>query len=91
METASDPKLLDAYVGNYELVPGFVITVTREGDQLFAQATGQGKFEIFPEGDRDFFYKVVDAQITFVTDSQGKATGLILHQNERDLPGKPVP
>jgi hypothetical protein len=36
--------------------------------------------EVFPESDHDFFLKVIDAQITFATDSQGKATGLVLHQ-----------
>jgi hypothetical protein len=36
--------------------------------------------EVFPEGDHDFFLKVIDAQITFETDSQGKATSLVLHQ-----------
>jgi hypothetical protein len=47
---------------------------------LFTQATGQGKIEVFPESDRDFFLKVVDAQLTFETDSQGRATGIVLHQ-----------
>jgi len=88
---AVDPKLLDEYVGNYELAPGFVIAVTRDADHLFAQATGQRKFEIYPEGERDFFYKVVDAQITFVTDSSGKATELILHQKGQEPHGKRVP
>jgi hypothetical protein len=31
---------------------------------------------------------VVDAQITFKTDSQGRATELILHQNGLNMPGK---
>jgi CubicO group peptidase (beta-lactamase class C family) len=79
-EISIDPKLLDNYVGAYELAPNFILTVTREGDHLFTQATGQGKIEVFPESDHDFFLKVIDAQITFVTDSQGKATSLILHQ-----------
>jgi CubicO group peptidase (beta-lactamase class C family) len=79
-EVAIDPKILDNYVGSYELAPGFVLTVTRDGDHLYTQATGQGKVEVFPESDHDFFLKVVDAQITFETDSQGKATGLVLHQ-----------
>jgi len=90
-EVAVDPKIFDGYAGNYELAPGFVIAVTREGDHLYAQATGQGKAEIYAEGEREFFYKVVDAQITFVTDAQGRATQLILHQNGRDLPAKRVP
>jgi serine-type D-Ala-D-Ala carboxypeptidase/endopeptidase len=79
-EIAVDPKLLDAYAGTYELAPKFALTVTREGNRLFAQATGQQKAELFPESDKKFFYKVVEAQITFQTDDQGRATGLILHQ-----------
>jgi D-alanyl-D-alanine-carboxypeptidase/D-alanyl-D-alanine-endopeptidase len=85
-EAAVDPKLFDGYVGRYELAPNFILTVTREGNQLFTQATGQPKFEIFPESDRDYFLKVVDAQITFETDSQGRTTGLILHQNGMNQP-----
>ena len=79
-EVAIDPKILDNYLGSYELAPNFILTVTREGDHLFTQATGQGKVEVFPESDHDFFLKVTDAQITFETDSQGKATALVLHQ-----------
>jgi serine-type D-Ala-D-Ala carboxypeptidase/endopeptidase len=89
-QVAVDPKLFDGYVGRYELTPTFTLTVTREGNQLFVQATGQGKAEVFPESERDYFYKVVDAQITFEVDSQGKATGLILHQNGMNQPAKRI-
>ncbi len=41
---------------------------------MYAQLTGQPKFEIFPKGDREFFLKVVDAQLTFDVDAAGKAT-----------------
>ncbi|MGD1211601.1 MAG: serine hydrolase [Candidatus Acidiferrales bacterium] len=83
-QVAADPKLFDGYVGRYQLAPSFIMTITRDGDHLFVQATGQPKLEIFPEGDRDYFLKVVDAQITFVTDTQGRATELILHQGGLD-------
>jgi CubicO group peptidase (beta-lactamase class C family) len=89
-EIAFDPKLFDRYVGQYQLAPSFILTVTREGDQLFAQATGQPKVQIFPESEREFFLKVVDAQITFETDSTGRATGLVLHQNGANMPAKRV-
>ena len=88
-EVAIDPKLLDGYVGKYQLEPDFILTVTREGNNLYTQATGQQKVQVFPEGDKDFFLKVVDAQITFVTDAQGHATGIILHQGG-DHPAKRV-
>jgi CubicO group peptidase (beta-lactamase class C family) len=79
-----DPKIFDGYVGSYQLAPNFILKITREGDRFITQATGQGQVEIFPEGDHDFFAKVVNAQITFVTNSQGRATELILHQGSRD-------
>lgn len=79
-----DPKIFDGYVGSYQLAPNFILKVTREGDRFITQATGQGQVEIFPESDHDFFAKVVDAQITFITNSQGHATELILHQGGQD-------
>jgi CubicO group peptidase (beta-lactamase class C family) len=79
-----DSKILDSYVAAYRLGPNVVVTITREGDQLFAQLTGQPRFPIFPEGDRSFFLKVVDAQLTFEVDSNGKASGVVLRQNGRD-------
>jgi uncharacterized protein YneR len=83
-----DPALYDAYVGEYELAPGFSIAITREGDQIFAKATGQPKIEIFPESETLFFLKVVDAQLEFVRGADGKAASVILHQGGRDMPGK---
>jgi D-alanyl-D-alanine-carboxypeptidase/D-alanyl-D-alanine-endopeptidase len=80
-KVAVDPKLFDGFVGRYELAPGFVLTVTRAGSRLFVQATGQPNFEVYSEGPKDYFYEVVDAQITFETDSDGRATTLVLHQN----------
>jgi CubicO group peptidase (beta-lactamase class C family) len=89
-EVTVDPKVLDGYVGNYELAPKFILTVTREGARLVTQATGQPKVPIFAEGERDFFAKVVDAQITFVTDTHGRASELILHQGGQDVHAKRV-
>jgi CubicO group peptidase (beta-lactamase class C family) len=89
-EAKVDPKIFDGYVGQYQLAPNFILTITREGDGLFAQATGQPKVQIFPEGEREFFYKVVDAQISFQTDSSGRATRLTLHQNGAAMPAPRV-
>jgi len=87
-EISVDPKLFDGYVGKYQLAPNFIFTITRDSAHLFAQLSGQATFEIFAESEKDYFYKVVDAQITFVTDSSGKATELILHQNGLDQHAK---
>ncbi|MGA8806296.1 MAG: serine hydrolase [Thermoanaerobaculia bacterium] len=89
-EVKADAAILERYTGSYALTPAFVITVTREGDHLYAQATAQRRLEIFAEDDRNFFYKVVDAQITFVVDATGRATSLVLHQNGVDAPGNRI-
>jgi D-alanyl-D-alanine-carboxypeptidase/D-alanyl-D-alanine-endopeptidase len=75
------PKVLKKYVGKYELSPTFVIAVTHEDGELSVQATGQQKFRVFPESETKFFLKVLDAQITFAGEKNGKAEMLILHQN----------
>ncbi len=74
-------KALEACVGQYELGPGQILTVRRDGEKLRAQLTGQPSFQIFPETETNFFYKVVDAQITFVRGADNKVGKLILHQN----------
>ena len=80
-EIAVPPDVVERYVGQYQLAPSFSITVTREGNRLFIQATGQPKFEVFASAERQFFLKAVDAQITFEVDADGRATALVLHQN----------
>jgi CubicO group peptidase (beta-lactamase class C family) len=89
-EVAVNPRLFDGYVGRYELAPNFVLTISRDGDRLFLQATNQPRFEVFAEGDKEYFLKVVEASVTFVTDDTGRATALVLHQNGANVTGKRV-
>lgn len=89
-EVAVDPSAFDALVGVYALAPGFDIAVTREGDRLFAQATGQEKLELFPESPVRYFFKLVDAQIDFLLDG-GRAASLVLHQGGQNLPAPRKP
>jgi hypothetical protein len=76
-----DAKIYDAYVGNYDYGKvNAIMTVTREGDQLFAQLTGQPKFEIFPKSETEFYWKVINARVTFVKGTSGKVTKAIHDQ-----------
>ena len=89
-ESKLDPKIFDRYTGVYQFVPGMTLTFTREGARMFTQLTNQPKTEIFAESEKDFFLKVVDAQITFETGEEGRATAATLHQNGRDQKAKLV-
>jgi serine-type D-Ala-D-Ala carboxypeptidase/endopeptidase len=89
-EISLSQEKLDPYVGVYELAPDFQLAITREGGSLFGQATGQGKLQLFPESETDFFLRQIDAQVTFVRDVSGKVNGLVLHQGGANLPGRKV-
>jgi len=89
-EVTVDPNLFEGYVGAYQLAPNFVLTVTREANRLFIQATGQPKFEIFAEAAQEYFLKAVDAQLSFVTNAAGQTTAVILHQNGANVTGRRI-
>ena len=84
-EITVDTATLDRYVGKYQLGSHFILSVTRDGSQLYNQATGQPKWPIYAETPNKFFFKVVDAQITFAAGDGGPADSATLHQNGRDL------
>jgi CubicO group peptidase (beta-lactamase class C family) len=81
---------LKQYVGEYELAPGFTITISLGENGLKGQATGQPAFDLFPEKANIFFLKVVDAKVEFVKDANGKVTELILYQNGQQPRGKKI-
>jgi hypothetical protein len=77
---------LKKYEGEYEIQPGVKIYVTVQDSRLMVQLTGQPAVQVYPESETEFFYKVVEARITFNMDSDGKVTGLVLHQSGREVP-----
>lgn len=83
-EIQLDSATLDEYVGTYQLAPNFALVITREGNQLMTQATGQGKIPIFAEAKDVLFPKVMTATLE-MTREEGKVTGLILKQGGREM------
>jgi D-alanyl-D-alanine-carboxypeptidase/D-alanyl-D-alanine-endopeptidase len=81
---------LEELTGTYKLFPNFDIVITSENRRLFAQATGQARFELFAKSKTEFYYKVVNAQITFVPDDSGVVNSFTLFQNGREMVGKRV-
>ncbi len=85
-----DESRLKKLEGEYELAPGFTITITRKGTQLFGQATGQPSFELFAESASKFYLKEVDAKVEFITNGAGEVTELVLYQNSMSPRGKKI-
>lgn len=85
------PKALNALTGRYAFAPSFMITITSENARLFAQLTGQPRFEIYPKSETEVVWTVVQASATFTLGPDGKASSVTLHQNGRDLSAARLP
>jgi ketosteroid isomerase-like protein len=85
-----DPKIYDSYAGQYELAPGFIINVAREGDKLTSQSTGQPKFELLPESELGFFIKDISALFIFMRNVKGQVNQLITIQDGRIISAKRI-
>lgn len=82
--------ILNEYVGKYELAPNFILTIRHEAGQLYTQATGQPEFEVYPSSETEFYLTVVDAQIKFNRNNEGKVESLTLFQGGREMPAKKI-
>ena len=87
-EVNVDDAILESYVGKYELAPGFVLTVAKYDSQLKAQATGQPEHPIFPKSNNVFYYKIVEAQLTFNQNEDGVVESVTLLQGGQEINGK---
>ena len=85
-----DPSVYDAYVGEYEIAPGFILTVTKEGNKLMSETRGQPRSEMFPESETTFFLKDGDAQFTFVKDEKGKVVQVNIRRSTREFKAKKI-
>jgi CubicO group peptidase (beta-lactamase class C family) len=83
-----DQKTIDSYLGDFELVPGFVINILSENGELFGQATGQPRFTLLPSANHEFTIKEVSAKVVFVPSEDGEVNLLKLHQGGNIMDAK---
>ena len=86
-----DDATLDRYVGQYELGPNTILTISKAEGTLIADLPGQGRFTFYPETETIFFMKEADVQITFVEDEQGNLSQIVVHMERTEMQGGRVP
>lgn len=79
-EIALKPQSYDDYVGSYDFAPAITLVVKRSGNGIQAQLPGQPWFPVHARASDHFFYKVVDAELKFERDIDGKVTAVVLIQ-----------
>jgi hypothetical protein len=86
---------LSAYVGKYNLSPAFagvgvMLDVHVRDGALYLTPSGQPEARLWPESATVFFFREIDAQISFMRNASGVVTGLVLHQGGEDRVGPKV-
>lgn len=74
-------ETLDEYVGRYELAPSVTMAITRQGDRLYEQVTGQDAIELSASAKDEFHIWSLGVGISFQRGADGKVRGLVLHQH----------
>lgn len=89
-EVTLSNSILSQYIGKYELGPNFIVELTVEGNQFFAQATGQGKFELFAENETNFFAKVAAIKVKINKDGDDIVESFTLYQGGEEIVAKKI-
>ena len=85
------PEVLDAYVGEYELSPGKVVKITREGDSLMEQEPDDPKPEAdLPLSASSFFQREQPGVLSFTRSPDGKVDAYVLWIYDTTITGKKI-
>ena len=74
-----NPAVLATYAGVYQLAPGREFIVSASGDLLFVQGLNEPKLPLLPQSETVFLSTATPTGFTFVKDTQGKVTSVIVH------------
>lgn len=95
-----DPEIYSAYVGEYEFGREAVLTITREGERIFAEATGRQRvygftlnerMEILPTSEAHFISNNRRGDhLRVLSDGRGQVSGLVLNPGPWGLPAQKV-
>ena len=86
-EVTIDPKVLDAYVGDYELRPGIIISFSKDKDHLVWREPGRSSFPMYAVSNTAFRLRVVPAEVVFDDPTEGgKNQNAVLHQDGASVP-----
>jgi hypothetical protein len=83
--TAPELSQLDRYTGQFEISPMSVLTISRHGEVLFAQITGEPRLRLIGLGSHEFADELGDVSIAFALRSGGPAHEAVLRQRNNGL------
>lgn len=86
-----DPKVLVAYVGEYEDRPGRITSIVIQDDALVLKLSGQPVgLPLLAQSETQFFHPVQDVQIAFIRNANGQVVEMTLRLNGREFHAKKI-
>ena len=79
-KTTVDTAVLQSYTGKYELKKDLILTILREGDQLYSIVNNERKRVIIPETQSKFFLKEDGSEIEFIRNDKSEVEKVIFYQ-----------
>ena len=81
-----NPKVFEAYVGQYQPSPATTLTVTSEGGKLMVQQGLDEKRELVPESESNFFMPENRLlTYSFIKDEKGQVTHLVVQRDGTEM------
>jgi hypothetical protein len=76
-----EPSVLNTYLGNFELEPNKIITITEKYGQLFAKATGQSELNLVPISITEFDVPRLGVKLEFIPNGGDQVKLFRLYQD----------
>ena len=86
LRTAIEAGKYDDLVGSYRMGVYQIVSVTREGKQMFAQVSGGQYLDMVPLAVNEFGVLDGRGKVIFAKDAAGKVTGFTLRQGANEQP-----
>jgi ketosteroid isomerase-like protein len=81
-----DPAIFDAYAGEYQITPNYIVKVKREDDKLLDQWPGDaGYTENVPVSETTFVARGEIGEVSYVKNEAGKVSHFIVRTGSGDL------
>lgn len=84
---AIDQQLIDSYLGEYEIEPGFTLKITQDNGKLMGQASGQPALSLEPISENTFKAEGMEARVEFISGKTETVDRIKVHQEGQIMEG----
>jgi hypothetical protein len=89
-EVEVDPKVYDAYAGDYQTSEGRVVTFSAENGRLMLQEGLRERIRLLPSSETEFFLRDLSVELSFVKGKDGTFDRVILRRDGREQAARRV-